>query len=256
MYLEIHTYILIIKPPFFIVDKRHTTSFLAFANNAPTFFSINLSIRANICWGFTIYLKMSHLLGGLKTSPNFLSQFLCNEKNINWVQNADILTCFLLSTGTTTMAARCSSRGRTPGSPACPSSCCPSRGRGGPSVSSGVWGSGSCTQHSVICSVESLEIQIVKYGHFQFYQEQELSNSVDTPSFVSTFNGILSEARSQEKRPFSFSRYCLTHLANSSWYQIILASSVHSSNPQSIIWYVNVSTSRCCTHHTVKRCKM
>ena len=62
---------MIIKPPFFIVDKRHTTSFLAFANNAPTFFSINLSIRANICWGFTIYLKMSHLLGGLKTSPSF-----------------------------------------------------------------------------------------------------------------------------------------------------------------------------------------
>ena len=71
MYLEIHTYILIIKPPFFIVDKRHTTSFLAFANNAPTFFSINLSIRANICWGFTIYLKMSHLLGCSKTSPRF-----------------------------------------------------------------------------------------------------------------------------------------------------------------------------------------
>ena len=236
MYLEIHTYILIIKPPFFIVDKRHTTSFLAFANNAPTFFSINLSIRANICLGFTIYLKMSHLLGGLKTSPSpgFLSQFLCNEKNINWIQNDDILTCFLLSTGTSTMAARCSSRGRTrggtPGSPACPSSCCPSRGRGGPSVSSGVWGSGSCTQHSVICSVESLEIQIVKYGHFQFYQEQELSNSVYTLFFVSTFNGILSESRiwthrSQEKSPFRVlvHRYCLTHLANSSWYQIIIS---------------------------------
>ena len=180
--------------------------------------------------GFTYYLKIFQLL----ESFVFFSQFLCNEKNINWIQNDDILTCFLLSTGTTTMAARCSSRGRTrggtPGSPACPSSCCPPRGRGGPSVSSGVWGSGSCTQHSVICSVESLEIQIVKYGHFQFYQEQELSNSVYTLFFVSTFNGILSESRiwthrSQEKSPFRVlvHRYCLTHLANSSWYQIIIS---------------------------------